>query len=358
MTRTIAVPPDGWREIAVLRLSSLGDVVLTLPVVHALRRAYPRAKLHAWVKEEFADVFAHDPAVDHVRVLEKDARRIEDLVSMSAELESCDLIVDLHRSLRTRVLTARQSAARLSVRGERVTRARWVHARWTRPPRPPHAVERYARALAPLGIAVAGAPRMAVSAEDERWAGDFLRDRFGATPVIGVCPAARHFTKRWPEEHWLTLFERVRARGLEVVAFSLKREKAAVPALVAAVEAGGAWCIESLGRQAALLGRLRAVVTGDTGLMHVAAARGARVVAMFGSTSPVLGFAPVGDGHRVLCRDEPCQPCTLHGRESCPQGHFRCMRELQPAEVEEALAAILDSPGAGAPRLVHGEAAR
>ena len=86
---------------------------------------------------------------------------------------------------------------------------------------------------------------------------------------------------------------------------------------------------------------MRAVVTGDTGLMHVAAARGIRVVAMFGSTSPVLGFAPAGEGHQVLCREEPCQPCTIHGREACPKGHFRCMRELKPAEVEAALATLL-----------------
>jgi len=341
MSRAIAVPPDGWREIAVIRLSSLGDVVLTLPVIHALRHAYPQAKLHAWVKEEFADVFAHDPAVDHVRVLEKDARKIEDLVSMSAELESCDLIVDLHASLRARVLTARQSGVVLRVRGQRLTRARWVHARWSRPRRAPHALERYAGTLAPLGLAAPGVPRLSVSADAERWAEDFLRERFGTTSVVGFCPAARHFTKRWPEEHWLDLLERMRARGLGVLAFSLPREKAATPALAAAVEGRGAWCTETLVRQAALLGRLRAVVTGDTGLMHVAAARGARVVAMFGSTSPVLGFAPAGEGHHVLCREEPCQPCTLHGRESCPKGHFRCMRELKPAEVEAALAEIV-----------------
>ena len=337
-----ALPAEGWREIAVLRLSSLGDVVLALPVVHALRRAYPQAKLHVWVKEEFAEVLAFDPAVDHVRVLEKDARRIEDLVSMGAELESCGLIVDLHGSLRTRVLTARQKAVLLRVRGERLTRARWVHARWSGPPRPPHALERYARVVAPLGIPVEGPPRLALDAGAVRWAGELLAERCASRTVVGLAPAARHFTKRWPEEHWLALVERLKERGLALVAFSLPREKSAMPGLAAAVEAaGGYWCIERLSRQAALLARVRAAVTGDTGLMHVAAACGVPVVAMFGSTSPVLGFAPAGEGHRVLCRNEPCQPCTLHGRESCPKGHFRCMRELKPEEVDAALGEVL-----------------
>ena len=69
-------------------------------------------------------------------------------------------------------------------------------------------------------------------------------------------------------------------------------------------------------------------------------ARGCHVVALFGSTSPGLGFAPAGEGHRVLCRNESCQPCTLHGRPECPRGHFRCMRELKPAQVLEAVAGL------------------
>src|SRR6266850_6506837 len=104
----IPIPPGGFREIAVLRLSSLGDIVLTLPAVHALHRAFPEARIHYWIKEEFADLVRFDPAVAHVRVLELEGQRLEDLISMSAELEDADLIVDLHDNLRTRVLTFRQ----------------------------------------------------------------------------------------------------------------------------------------------------------------------------------------------------------------------------------------------------------
>jgi len=347
MSRTakpIPVPAGGFREIAVIRLSSLGDVVLTLPVVHALKRAYPAAKLHDWVKEEYADVMSADPAVDHVRVLERDARRIEDLVSMSAELEACDLIVDLHASVRSRVLTFRQNAPVLRVRNQRLRRARWVHARWTRPRPADHALRRYAAALAPLGFSADGVPRMSVPAEAEWWAEAWRAEHTRGTKLVGFCPAAQHATKRWPEEHWLELLERLSARGVLVVAFSLQREREQFPKLAAALDrpAAAGWCVERLPRQAGLLGRMDAVVTGDTGLMHVAAARGARVVALFGSTSPVLGFAPSGEGHVVLCRNEPCQPCTIHGRERCPLKHFRCMRELKPDQVEAALETILD----------------
>src|SRR5262249_15307053 len=165
--RKLAVPPGGFTDIAVLRLSSLGDVVLTLPVVHALARAFPAARLHYWVKEEYADVLAADPAIAHVRALERDARRLEDLVSMSAELEACDLIVDLHGNVRTRILTFRQKALRLRVRGRRIARERWVRARWTGPKPLPHATARYAETIAPLGIAPEGPPRVGVGAAAE-----------------------------------------------------------------------------------------------------------------------------------------------------------------------------------------------
>jgi heptosyltransferase-2 len=70
--------------------------------------------------------------------------------------------------------------------------------------------------------------------------------------------------------------------------------------------------------------------------MHMAAASGLRVVALFGSTSPVLGFAPAGEGHAVLGRELACRPCTVHGRERCPLGHFRCMRDIGTEEVWHA----------------------
>jgi heptosyltransferase-2 len=91
--------------------------------------------------------------------------------------------------------------------------------------------------------------------------------------------------------------------------------------------------MERLSRVAALLPHCATAVAGDTGLMHLAAARGLKVVALYGSTAPELGFAPAGPGHAVLCRHEPCQPCTLHGRERCPKGHFRCMVGLTAEQV-------------------------
>jgi heptosyltransferase-2 len=210
----------------------------------------------------------------------------------------------------------------------------------------PPATERYAAAVAPLGLRPTGLPIVHAGEEAERWGERWLAERFGVRAPVALCPGARHATKRWPEEYWVALDRRLASAGRTRLYFSLERERRALPALAAEVEraADADWCVEGLPRMAALLSRSAAAVSNDSGLMHLAAARGLRVVAIFGSTSPVLGFAPAGAGHVVLCRNLSCQPCTLHGRERCPKGHFRCMKELTPDVVGGALDAMLAAP--------------
>src|SRR5262245_22482109 len=336
--RPVAVPAGGFRNVHVLRLGSLGDVILTLPTVAALRQAWPEARITFWVKEEFADLVRFDPAIHHVRVLERDGRRLEDLLSMSAELEDADLIVDLHGNLRTRVLTFRQRSHVLRSPSYRLARGLLVRARWLRPAPPPSVLARHAQVLARLGIAVGDAPQVHAGADAEAWANRWLAmwgEAGSRAPIVAMIPGAAHATKRWPEGNWLELHQKLRASGRRVLYFGLEEDRARLPALAARVslDEGARWCMERLPRVAALLSRCATAVAGDTGLMHLAAARGVRVVAMYGSTAPELGFAPAGGGHAVLCRHEPCQPCTIHGRESCPKGHFRCMVDLTATQV-------------------------
>ena len=344
--RSLAAPAGGFRHIAVLRLSSLGDIVLTLPVVHALKRAFPTARISYWVKEEFVDLLRFDEAIAHVRVLEREARRLEDLVSMSAELEDADLIVDLHGNLRTRLLTFRQKSPVLRSPSYRLSRSARVHTRWARWPAPPAVLARHAMALAPIGVTPSEAPRVAAGKQAEAWAADWVATWRSLEAPVALVPGAAHHTKRWPESHWLELHDRLRAAGHRLVYFGLPSDRDRVPALAAkvALDESARWCMERLPRVAALLSHCPVAVAGDTGLMHLAAARGSRVVALFGSTAPELGFAPAGEGHAVLCRHEPCQPCTLHGREVCPQGHFRCMVELRPESVAAEVRRLITRP--------------
>jgi heptosyltransferase-2 len=340
--RKVPVPAGGFRAIHVMRLSSLGDVILALPVVAALRRTFPAARISFWVKEEYVDLVRFDPAITHIHVLERDGRKLEDMLSMSAELEDADLIVDLHGNLRTRLLAFRQKSHTLRSPSYRIARSLLIHARWLSRPAPPSVLARHAMAVSGIGVVPDGPPRVHAGPEAESWARTWLEGWGSGAPPVAMIPGAAHATKRWPEAHWLALHERLRGAGQRLLYFGLEEDRARVPKLAAriALDDGARWCMERLPRVAALLSHCSNAVAGDTGLMHLAAARGLSVVALFGSTAPELGFAPAGDGHAVLCRHEPCQPCTLHGRERCPRGHFNCMVGITAEQVAAEVARI------------------
>jgi ADP-heptose:LPS heptosyltransferase len=179
-----------------------------------------------------------------------------------------------------------------------------VHARWTRPRPARHALERYAAALAPLGIAPSGPPRVTVGPDAEAWAAE----RFtGVGPRVAMCPGARHETKRWPEEHWLALHQALAAEGAALVYVSTEPERAALPRLAARVAADprASWWCESVARAGAALSRCPVAVTCDSGLMHLAA-RAAP------ASSHCSAARRPSSGSRRRARGTPCCAATSH----------------------------------------------
>jgi len=156
---------------------------------------------------------------------------------------------------------------------------------------------------------------------------------------VAVAPGASQFTKRWPPHHWIALVRRLVERDNDVVVVGGEAERE-VAAEIA--EAGGAGAASAAGTldlpgTAAILRRARALVAGDTGAMHLATAVGTPVVALFGPTVEAFGFFPYHAKATVLQRELACRPCSKQGGPACPLKHHRCLQDLQPAEVLEAL---------------------
>jgi heptosyltransferase II len=179
-------------------------------------------------------------------------------------------------------------------------------------------------------------PRPALDA-----AGAFLAARrLGTTrQLIALAPGAAHFTKRWPAHHWGALLRRLIEGGNDVVLVGGPADREAADAVAelggdAAANAAGVF--DLLG-SAALLKRARALVSGDTGVMHLATAVGTPVLALFGPTVEPFGFFPYHAKATVLQRELRCRPCSSHGTEACPLTHHRCLQDLQPVDVLEAL---------------------
>jgi heptosyltransferase-2 len=159
--------------------------------------------------------------------------------------------------------------------------------------------------------------------------------------LAGVHPGAAWATKRWLPERFAELCRRLKAAGLTPVLVGGPGDAALGAEIAAASGAADLVGRTDLVELKELTGRLSLFVTNDSGPMHLAAAAGVPVVALFGATTRELGFFPYGAGHQVVEADLACRPCGLHGGRACPEGHFLCMRLLTVDRVEAACRAAL-----------------
>jgi heptosyltransferase-2 len=202
--------------------------------------------------------------------------------------------------------------------------------------------ERYFAAARDLDVEPDGSPpEFFLASEAERQANDWLA-LFGlrsARPMIAIAPGAAHATKRWPLEHWRRLVEQLVKENFSIVIVGGPEDALLGAALTEGAEgqvanAAGIFGLQGTG---AVLRRAAALVSGDTGVMHMATAVGTPVVALFGPTVEAFGFFPYTRGASVLELDLSCRPCSSKGGPRCPLGHHRCMIGIEPEAVYTAL---------------------
>jgi ADP-heptose:LPS heptosyltransferase len=341
-----------------IRFGSLGDVILSFAAGRTLRAAHPDDPLTFVVKETYADLVAAQPWVDEVMPLTAADRGAMGAIRLRGQLAAGNWkrILDLQDSPRSRFLALGLGAT--ASRWQRLRRERraWVRDR-DGEARRPAAVRpawlRFQDAAGALGARPGGPPVVSWGERAEQEAGSLWQE-WGVSAreqVVGLVPAAAWPTKEWPEFHSLALARSLVRGGARVLVVSTSAERQRLPVLSrwAEEEPAVLWFCDRLLPIAALLARCCAAVTPDSGLMHLAAAVATPVVALFGSTVPELGFAPPGEGHTVLVRGLPCQPCALHGRQRCPLGHLDCLAGLAPEEVLTTLRRTLLPGPAGPP---------
>jgi heptosyltransferase-2 len=312
--------------ILVCRLSALGDVVLALPVVDALRERWPAARLEMLSREPHGRVLRGARALDALHLWGGPGQPRPRAVDARA----WDLLIDLSGSGRSRALLAGVNAARrLVVRKEPFRRFAFVKLRALGGARVSitPAVDRLFATVAVLGIERAGrVPRFDVPPPPPDG------------PVL-LAPGAGRATKEWPVERFAEVAARLAQQGRRLVFVGsaderdlLERAAARVPPEMREVFAG-----PDPADLPAIVARCPLALTNDSGLLHVAEACGARVVALFGPTHPKLGFAPLGPGSVAIHGGISCSPCDIHGPEVCPKGHHRCLRDIP---VERVLAEL------------------
>jgi heptosyltransferase-2 len=332
------VPP----RILLVRFSSLGDVLLTTPLIRALRTRHPSATITALTKQVWAPLLSANPHLDQVVALAPG----QSLVPLARAVRGANFThrLDLHASVRTRVL-------RLLVPGAwhgydarlRERRALIRHHQDLYRDKVP-VPERYFEAARDLEVEPDGRPAElytspAAEARAEEWLARSGLD--GDLPLVALCPGSAHATKRWPLRHWRALAAELAGRGFGIAVVGGTGDGAIAAEVVAATHGPAATAAGALDLQAsgALLRRARVAVTGDSGPMHLATAVGTPVVALFGPTVEAFGFSPYRAAATVVERPLPCRPCSSKGGSRCPLGHHQCLEEILP---EHALNALLE----------------
>ncbi|MEZ4827035.1 MAG: glycosyltransferase family 9 protein [Bacteroidia bacterium] len=322
-------------KILVIRFSSIGDIVLTTPVLRNLKKAYPQSEVHYYTKPAFAAVLKQNPYVDQVHTLESPLKK----QLRSLREENYDLVIDLHRNIRT--FRVKRGLGVPAMSFYKANFSKWLLVKTGRLPRPiSHVVERYLNVIRKIGVETDSRgldfflPESAVKEAEQIRANagpDFSGD------CLAVVLGATHRTKRWLPVHFTSLLNKFHQPVILLGGEDIRKEAHAI--------AGGldVPVLNAVGQydllvSSALMKSCRAVLTHDTGLMHVAAAFGMKVFSLWGSTVPELGMTPWKTESYILENKEvPCRPCSKIGFDICPKGHFNCMGNLTPEKVLESL---------------------
>jgi lipopolysaccharide heptosyltransferase II len=329
-----------------IRFSSLGDILLLTPALRSLRQAYPDSRIDVLIRPRFRELLENNPHISHLVFLE-DPADSHTLKQLQNELHGrYDTVVDLHTGLRSSQLRTQLDAGRILVYDKRRF-VRWllVAFKINLYGREFSVPEAYLEALKPLGVKDAGGGLEwpgALARREEFLQVAILAQAPDPKP-IALCPGASFATKRWTQESWLDLARLLLDKGHTLWVFGGTEDAEAGEALKAVnPERMSTFCGKlSPALSGAGLSFCQAAVTNDAGPMHMAAAVGTPVVAIFGSTVPAFGFRPFRVPHRIAESSVYCRPCSHLGWAACPLGHFRCMKE-QKAEgvvrlVEELL---------------------
>jgi heptosyltransferase-2 len=322
-------------------------MILTTPLIERLAR---EGEVHVVATPANAAVLANHPAVASVIVYDKrnaDAG-LAGLRRVAARLRATGATTAYmaQGSWRTAVLAR---LAGVESVGFDTSAGRWLYSRRVAYRKDWHHAQRlWALASDPLAASVAAPgqlrPSLFPCASDDAQVTALLAAAGVDTgePLIALAPGSVWATKRWPSYDALASELATRLPDHRVAVIGAGGDAPLAAAIGAAVQQrGGPPVVDATGKlsllgSAALLSRCAVLATNDSAPLHLASAMNTPTVALFGPTVPAMGFGPLAERQVVLGRDAlTCRPCSAHGGQACPLGHWKCMRDLEPYMVAE-----------------------
>ncbi|HZF99803.1 MAG TPA: glycosyltransferase family 9 protein [Chitinophagales bacterium] len=320
------------KKVLVIRFSSIGDIVLTTPVVRCVKQQLPNVELHYLTKKSFGPILQANPYIDKLWLLDES---LDDLLD-GLRNEDFDFVADLHGNLRSLAVkyhleTTAETFNKLNLR-------KWLLVNFkinTLPQQ--HIVDRYMDAVKRLGVTNDGHGLEYFIPRDDM----IQYEQLPLTHLHGfvaVAFGAAHKTKSIPYEK---LRELIQALNVPVVLLGGKAEREVANKIEGefSVKVYNACGLLNVNQSASMIKMAKAVVVADTGMMHIAAAFRKPIVTVWGNTVPAFGMFPYLPGmeHRYAAMEVNvnCRPCSKLGYAKCPRGHFKCMLNHDVSRIQD-----------------------
>lgn len=325
-------------KILILRFSSMGDILLATPVLDAIKKNHPDSQIDWVVNKKFEETLRSNPLIS--KVLSFSDR--QGLRSVKKEIDSVryDIIFDLHKNYKTYYLSAfKKNVFRYNKR----VFDRFMLVHFKRKYKVIPATEMYFAALEEACIETLSDWRLSFYLNEATEAETVKKYGLKDSRYIVFVPGASYYTKMWPKECFKELAEKILQGEMKrkIIVLGKGMQEEAIGNFICGGNSEN--CVDLTGKlnlneTAAVLKYAEIVVTNDNGPMHLAECFKKKIIAIFGCTTEEFGFFPYSSDHVIIeSKDLECRPCTHYGKKKCPEGHFKCMKNITPESVYKAI---------------------
>ena len=324
------------KKILIIRLSSMGDVILTTPMIRCIRNQYPTSIIDFVVDKKYSDIVKYNPHINNLIKYNKNDAHSNAILKNSLDRDY--EIIDLQNNIRSKLFRKKLGNTIGIFNKYRIKKLAIVYLKKnyfndiTIP-------ERYINAAHCIDISDDN-KGLEVWLEEEKQMKIYPPENKIHSNIIkkiSIAPSATHFTKRWYPKYFVKLIEMLYNKYDGNCAFDLLGDNKDLEIcnyitsnldkkIQVTDNSGKTTILDSV----KIIDKSDLVISNDTGLLHITSARNVPLVAIYGSTVPAFGFVPYKVPHCICEVELGCRPCTHIGRKECPKKHFNCMKLLSP----------------------------
>jgi lipopolysaccharide heptosyltransferase II len=316
-------------KILIIRLSAMGDIILTTPIVRFIKSKYPDSKIDFLSSKQFIDIYVDNPYINKIISYDKSSN-ISQILNQKSELISefgtYDIIIDLQNNLRSKIFKFGLGKSYYNISKKRLHKLMLVNFKRSCF-ETAHIVDNYYHSI------------MALKTIKDNLGTELFLDSiydiidtniYGKKPIIAIAPGAHHFTKRMPVTKYIQIINSINSKiDCHFALIGANDDSDLCSEIISKLDN-----IEfinlcgklSIRQTAKAIKQCTAIITNDTGVLHIASAVNIPIAAVFGSTVKEFGFEPYYAEYKIFEVELKCRPCTHIGRANCPKGHFNCMR--------------------------------